>query len=47
MHCLPVRRGVVLDGAILDSPASLVLEQAHNRIWAAQTVLLNQLKHLP
>lgn len=47
MHCLPVRRGVVLDGAILDSPASLVLEQAHNRIWAAQTVLFNQLKSLP
>lgn len=39
MHCLPVRRGVVVEGAVLDSPASLCVEQAANRTWAAQAVL--------
>lgn len=39
MHCLPVRRNVVVADAVLDSPASLVLEQANNRTWAAAAVL--------
>ncbi|MCB0663482.1 MAG: acetylornithine carbamoyltransferase [Saprospiraceae bacterium] len=43
MHCLPVRRNVVVADEVLDSPASLVLEQANNRTFAAQTVLLKML----
>ena len=43
MHCLPVRRNVVVTDAVIDSPASLVLEQAENRIYAAQAVLAAQL----
>ncbi len=39
MHCLPVRRNVELSDEILDSPASLVTQQAGNRVWAAQAVL--------
>lgn len=39
MHCLPVRRNVELSDAILDSPHSLVQQQAGNRLWAAQAVL--------
>ena len=39
MHCLPVRRNVELSDELLDSPDSLVLKQAENRIYAAQTVL--------
>jgi N-succinyl-L-ornithine transcarbamylase len=39
MHCLPVRRNVVVSDAVLDSDRSLVLEQANNRTWAAQAVL--------
>ena len=39
MHCLPVRRNVVVADAVIDSPASLVLRQAANRVVAAQTVL--------
>lgn len=39
MHCLPVRRNVELSDELLDSPASLVTEQAANRVWAAQAVL--------
>jgi len=39
MHCLPVRRNVVVSDGVLDSNQSLVLEQANNRTWAAQAVL--------
>ncbi len=39
MHCLPVRRNAVLADDILDSPRSLVIEQAANRVVSAQTVL--------
>ncbi len=39
MHCLPVRRNVVVADAVLDGPDSLVIEQAGNRQWAAQAVL--------
>lgn len=34
MHCLPVRRNVVIASSILDSPRSIVLDQAENRLWA-------------
>ncbi|PHI18474.1 acetylornithine carbamoyltransferase [Lewinellaceae bacterium SD302] len=44
MHCLPVRRNVVVEDAVLDSPASLVIEQAANRTVIAQTVLSKLLK---
>lgn len=39
MHCLPVRRNVVVDDKVLDSENSLVIEQANNRTYAAQLVL--------
>ena len=39
MHCLPVRRNVVVSDGVLDGGRSLVLEQAGNRVWAAQAVL--------
>lgn len=39
MHCLPVRRNLKVSDAVLDSPQSLVVEQAANREWAAQVVL--------
>jgi N-succinyl-L-ornithine transcarbamylase len=39
MHCLPVRRNVVVEDAVLDSNQSLVIEQANNRTFAAQVVL--------
>lgn len=40
MHCLPVRRNVELSDEVLDSSASLVTQQASNRVWAAQAVLV-------
>ncbi|MGI9550221.1 MAG: acetylornithine carbamoyltransferase [Aurantibacter sp.] len=39
MHCLPVRRNVVVEDAVLNSNQSLVIEQANNRTYAAQVVL--------
>lgn len=39
MHCLPVRRNVVIAQEVLDSPQSIVIPQAQNRIFSAQVVL--------
>ncbi|RCL66675.1 MAG: N-acetylornithine carbamoyltransferase [Cryomorphaceae bacterium] len=39
MHCLPVRRNIVVDDSVLDSNYSLVINQANNRTYAAQTIL--------
>ena len=39
MHCLPVRRNVVVSDGVLDSPNSLVIAQANNRTFVAQAVL--------
>lgn len=45
MHCLPVRRNVELSDEILDGPNSLVTQEAGNRVWAAQAVLSEILRH--
>ena len=45
MHCLPVRRNVVVADAVLDGEQSLVIEQANNRTYAAQIVLKKILEH--
>ncbi|PCI31872.1 MAG: acetylornithine carbamoyltransferase [Flavobacteriaceae bacterium] len=39
MHCLPVRRNVVVADEVIDSENSLVIKQAANREFAAQIVL--------
>jgi N-succinyl-L-ornithine transcarbamylase len=39
MHCLPVRRNVVVADNVLDSAQSLVLHQANNRTYSALYVL--------
>ncbi|HVB03120.1 MAG TPA: hypothetical protein VNE41_05325 [Chitinophagaceae bacterium] len=45
MHCLPVRRGVVIADEVLDGPDSIVIRQAANRICSAQAVLAGILRH--
>jgi len=45
MHCLPVRRNVVATDEVLDGSSSLILEQANNRTYAAQAVLLKILQN--
>ncbi len=46
MHCLPVRRNVVVEDAVLDGENSIVLQQANNRTYAAQVVLKTILETL-
>ena len=46
MHCLPVRRNIVVADSVLDHPNSLVIEQANNRTFAAQAVLKTLLDHV-
>ncbi|PMD97630.1 MULTISPECIES: N-acetylornithine carbamoyltransferase [Siphonobacter] len=44
MHCLPVRRNLVVEDAVLDSANSIVIQEAGNRVWAAQAVLKRMLQ---
>jgi N-succinyl-L-ornithine transcarbamylase len=46
MHCLPVRRNVVVEDAVLDGDQSVVIRQAANRTVAAQIVLKKILQNL-
>ncbi|MFZ9981407.1 MAG: N-acetylornithine carbamoyltransferase [Cyclobacteriaceae bacterium] len=46
MHCLPVRRNLVIADEVLDGPDSEVIRQAGNRVWAAQAVLYQILKNI-
>ncbi|MDF1516325.1 MAG: N-acetylornithine carbamoyltransferase, partial [Lutibacter sp.] len=39
MHCLPVRRNVIVTGEVIDSENSIVIQQANNRTFSAQLVL--------
>jgi len=39
MHCLPVRRNVIVADEVIDSENSIVIQQAKNRTYAAQIVL--------
>lgn len=46
MHCLPVRRNVVIADDVLDSESSIVIPQAGNRVYSAQVVLKEILENL-
>lgn len=47
MHCLPVRRNVVIADKVLNSANSVVIQQANNRTFAAQAVLKRLLASEP
>jgi len=40
MHCLPAHRGYEITDEVMDSPFSVVFEQAGNRMWAQMGLLL-------
>jgi len=46
MHCLPVRRNMIVTDAVIESPDSIVIKQAANRVVSAQVVLKRILTHL-
>ncbi|HEY0003399.1 MAG TPA: N-acetylornithine carbamoyltransferase [Pyrinomonadaceae bacterium] len=39
MHCLPVRRNVIVTDGVIDSPASVVIDEAENRLHAQKAVM--------
>lgn len=47
MHCLPVRRNMIVTDDVIESPASIVIPEAANREISATTVLKRMLESLP
>jgi N-acetylornithine carbamoyltransferase len=39
MHCLPVRRNVIVTDGVIDSPSSVVIDEAENRLHVQKAVL--------
>ena len=46
MHCLPVRRNMIVTDEVIESPESLVIPEAANRVVSAQTILKEILGNL-
>ena len=46
MHCLPVRRNMIVTDAVIDSPDSIVIDEAANREVSAQVVIKRMLESL-
>lgn len=46
MHCLPVRRNMIVSDDVIESPQSIVIPEAANREISAQTVIKRMLENL-
>ncbi len=46
MHCLPVRRNMIVSDEVIDAPTSLVIPEAANRTVSAQVVMKRMLESL-
>lgn len=44
MHCLPVRRNVIVTDGVIDSPNSVVTDQAENRLYVQKAILSELIK---
>jgi N-acetylornithine carbamoyltransferase len=47
MHCLPVRRNVIVTDGVIDSPASVVVDEAENRLHVQKAILAELLTAEP
>ncbi|HWN09352.1 MAG TPA: N-acetylornithine carbamoyltransferase [Pyrinomonadaceae bacterium] len=43
MHCLPVRRNVIVTDGVIDSPQSVVTDEAENRLHVQKAIMANLL----
>ncbi len=46
MHCLPVRRNMIVTDEVIDGPNSIVIDEAANRVVSAQVVIKRMLESL-
>ncbi|TCO10521.1 N-acetylornithine carbamoyltransferase [Natronoflexus pectinivorans] len=46
MHCLPVRRNMIVTDGVIDGPNSIVIDEAANRVVSAQVVLKRMLQYI-
>lgn len=44
MHCLPVRRNVIVSDAVIDSPNSIVIDEAENRLHIQKAIMTELIK---
>ena len=44
MHCLPVRRNVIVTDSVIDSPNSVIIDEAENRLHVQKAIMAKLIK---